>query len=109
MKNVLVIGGSFSAIPILKEIFKIGFSPIVISSDKSEPGHKFAAQSIYCDYSDVDKSIEALKDVHFDYVVPTCNDAAYKLGVAISYSRKLPGYDNLGVCELISSKKYCII
>jgi hypothetical protein len=105
VKNVLVIGGSFSAIPILKEIIKIGYGPIVISSDKSEPGHKLATQSIYCDYSDLDKSIEALKDVHFDYVVPTCNDAAYKLGVAIAYSRKLPGYDNLAVCESISSKK----
>ena len=105
MKNVLVVGGSFSSIPILKEIVKIGYSPIVISADKGEPGHNFASQSIYCDYSDLEKSIDVLKDVHFDFVVPTCNDAAYKLGVAIAYDRKLPGYDNLAICEIISSKK----
>ena len=105
MKNVLVIGGSFSSIPILKEIVKIGYSPIVISADKSEPGHKFAAKSIYCDYSDLDTSLDALKDVHFDFVVPTCNDAAYKLGVAIAHERKLPGYDNLAISEIINSKK----
>ena len=105
MKKVLVIGGSYSSIPILKETVKIGFSPIVISADESEPGHRFADQSIYCDYSDIDKSIEKLEKVHFDYVVPTCNDAAYKLGAAIAYARKLPGYDKLPICELIGSKK----
>lgn len=105
MRNVLVIGGSFSSIPILKEIIKVGYSPIVISSDKNEPGHKLAARSVYCDYSDIDKSIDALKIIHFDYVVPTCNDSAYKLGAVIANDRALPGYDELPICDIIGSKK----
>jgi hypothetical protein len=102
--SVLLVGGSFSSLPIIKALSEYGLKLILISGDKTEPGHNFAEHSIVCDYSDVIESLKALDSIDFDYVVPSCNDKAYKLASIVASIRKLPGYDELQTCELISSK-----
>jgi biotin carboxylase len=111
MQRALIIGGSYSAIPIGKAILENGYALTLITGDPNEPLAAYASELIICDYSDVQKSMEALRGKSFNKVIPSCNDAAFTLGAFLANERKLPGFDSINTVETVNSKilfrKFC--
>ena len=103
-KAVLLIGASYSAVPLAKLIKESGFKLLILTGKPEEPATYFAEQVIEVDYSNHEKSMQELKKYKFDFVVPTCNDASYLLGAKIANAYGLPGFDIYETCLLISSK-----
>lgn len=103
-RRALLVGGSYSAIPIGKAIRELGLEIICLTGDSSEPMVALADEVVIADYSQVADSLTAIVDKSFDYVVPSCNDAAYTLCAQIAEMRQLPGYDTKETVEIVNSK-----
>lgn len=110
-KRVLVIGGSFSAVPILGALKALDYELLLLTGNTMEPGIQYADEVYITDYSKIAESIEMLRNVKFDAVVPSCNDSAYLLASELADRRNLFGYDTLAVRKIINQKKdfrkYC--
>ena len=104
MKNVLLVGGSYSAIPIIKELVNKNLQITVLSGDKDEPCHKIADDSVLADYKETKSCLKILKDIEIDYVVPSSNDAAYEMALEISVERNLPGFDDIETYKELCTK-----
>ena len=106
MKKALLIGSSFSAMPIMKELKNSSIEVSVCGSFKKDPCHSYADNSYFIDYSIKEDLCELVKKNNFDYLVPTCNDASYnscswvqqKLG-------KYFGFDAFSTTEILHNKK----
>jgi phosphoribosylaminoimidazole carboxylase (NCAIR synthetase) len=95
MRRVLVLGGSFSAIEMIKCAKGLGFYVIVCSGDQNEPGHSISNESVYLDYSDIKAVCEYVSSNPIDFVIPTSNDAAYRTGLELNQNFNFPGFDSL--------------
>jgi biotin carboxylase len=104
MRNVLLVGGSYSAIPIINELVKKNLRITVLSGDREEPCHKIADSSILADYKETKSCLKMLKDIDIDYVVPSSNDTAYEMALEISAERGLPGFDNIETYKALCTK-----
>lgn len=104
-KTALLIGGSYSALPLGELIHNSGFKLIILTSNPNEPATYFADRVIVADYSNHQESLDALRSERFDYVIPSCNDSSYLLGARLAEMFKLPGFDSFEICNLISSKR----
>ena len=93
MKRVLVLGGSFSAVEMIKCARSLGYYVLVCGRDPEEPGHFLADESVLLDYSDSKEIINYLEVNPVDYVIPTANDAAYRTGIELSEIFQFPGLD----------------
>lgn len=102
--KVLLIGSSFSAVPLLVSLKAFGAVVTVVGSDKIEPCHQIGDQSIFEDYSDAQKLLEVCRSEEFDYIVPSCNDYAYLSSSLVANELGLPGYDSDEVTSTLHSK-----
>jgi len=104
-KKVLLVGTSFSAIPLLKELKKQGFNVSVCGGLKDDPCHKYAEKSFYIDYSKKDKLLKLCQDEEFDYIVPSCNDFAYNSASYVADKLdRFYGFDSYDTTLLLHTK-----
>ncbi len=103
-KTALVIGGSYSALPIVRELVEKGLQVLLLTGDKSEPCSSYSKVLINVDYSDFEASKKSLEGLQFDFVVPSCNDTSYVLAAEIARERKLPGFDMETSVSIVNSK-----
>jgi biotin carboxylase len=102
--TALMIGGSYSALPIVRALTREGINIILVTGDTSEPCARYSQQLVKVDYSDIVASEELLSDLEFDYVIPSCNDSSYTLAAKLARDRQLPGYDTEASVSIINSK-----
>jgi phosphoribosylaminoimidazole carboxylase (NCAIR synthetase) len=102
MVRVLVLGGSFSAVEIIKCIKDLGFFVIVCGRDREEAGHHLADESVFLDYSDSLMIADYIRNHPVNFIVPTANDAAYRTGLELNKIFRFPGFDDpvSGLCFL---------
>lgn len=105
-KNVLLLGSSYSAMPILKEIRRAGHSVTVVGSIKADPCHAIADFSIFEDYSKPEELFKYMENKIYDYVVPTCNDISYITGAVLAERYELAGFDSLDNTKIIHNKSF---
>ncbi len=106
MKKALLIGSSFSAMPIMQELRNSSIEVSVCGAFKKDPCHSYTNNSYFIDYSIKEDLFDLVKNNNFDYLVPTCNDASYnscswvqqKLG-------KYFGFDEFSTTEILHNKK----
>lgn len=103
--KALLIGSSFSALPLLLTLKEFGASVTVVGSDKSDPCHALADNSIFEDYSDANRLLEVCKSQKFDYIVPSCNDYAYLSSSYVANQLGLPGFDSEQITSVLHSKE----
>jgi hypothetical protein len=89
MPKALVLGTSFTAIPIINRLQRRGFSVTTVGRLPNDEGHRISDAQIIEDYSDWRSVMESVKGQTFDAVVPTCNDVSYLSAAYLS--------QNLGV------------
>lgn len=102
--KVLLIGSSFSAMPFLFALKRLGADVTVIGKYESDPCHNFVEHSIYEDYSNPEVLLEVCRTHGFDYIVPTCNDYSYVAGSAVADILGLPGFDSPKVTTILHTK-----
>ncbi len=102
--RVLVLGGSFSALPIIVELKNCGFEIWLAGNNELEPGIEISDGYINVDYSDALATLEATKYLSYKYVIPSCNDAAYLTAAYIAENLQLSGLDSLYTSQLLHQK-----
>jgi carbamoylphosphate synthase large subunit len=103
--RALLIGSSFSAMPVLIFLKKQGYHVSVCGGLKSDPCHIYAHQSFYVDYSNRDDLLDLLKSNNFDFIIPTCNDYSYNAASFVSTSlNQFHGFDTDSVTTTLHSK-----
>ncbi len=105
-KKVLLLGSSFSALPILKYLQKNNFEVTVCGSIESDPCHHFADDSVYINYLNVDEVEQEVKRKKYDYIVPSSNDTSYLTCSKIAQNFTYPGIDSVEVTNIIHNKEY---
>ncbi|MCU7828655.1 MAG: ATP-grasp domain-containing protein [Candidatus Thiodiazotropha sp. (ex Myrtea sp. 'scaly one' KF741663)] len=95
MKNVLLVGSSFSAAPLFFNLKKRGFKVSVVGNSKSDPCHQYSDESCYFDYSKESNLLDLVRDKKFDFIVPACNDYSYMSCVSVAEELGYPGFDNI--------------
>jgi len=103
-KKILLIGSSYSALPILFYLKKQGFYVCVCGAYKDDVGHLYANKSFYIDYSDKEELLKLCKKEKFDYIVPSCNDYAYNSASYIASKLNFIGFDDYNITMLLHTK-----
>lgn len=105
-RKVLLLGSGLTAYPILKAIKNLGFYAVVVGNRTSDICHGFGDESLFEDYSNIAAVRRFAENEDINFVVPGCNDVAYKTGVALSRILGAPGYDAEGTAKLIFNKMH---
>ncbi len=103
-KSVLLVGSSYSAVPILFALKKYGCHVTTCGNIPSDPGHHFSDDALPIDYSDRDWLLEAVKSRHFDYLVPSGNDFSYLSTSWVAQKLGYPGFDSYSTTEILHTK-----
>ena len=102
--KTLLIGSSFSAVPMLVDLKRRGASVTVIGKYKDDPCHLYADHSVFADYSDPEALLRVCRDYGFDYMVPSCNDYAYISASFVADKLGLPGFDKPEITATLHTK-----
>lgn len=103
-KKVLLIGTSFSAVPLFQEL-RGDYIISVCGGLKDDPCHKYADKSFYIDYSNKEKLLQLCIDEKFDFIVPSCNDYAYNSASYVATKlNKYNGFDSYETTLLLHTK-----
>lgn len=103
--RVLLVGTSFSAIPLLQYLKDNKYHVSVCGGLKNDPCHNYADQSFYIDYSQKDLLLELCQQEEFDFLVPTCNDYSYNSASYVATKlRKFYGFDHFDITSILHTK-----
>lgn len=103
-KRALLIGSSFSAVPLFFELKKRQFHVTVCGKIKSDPCHQYADESLFLDYSIKEELLNAVETGSYDFIIPSCNDFAYMSATWVSKYQTFSGFDTLQTAEILHKK-----
>ena len=103
-KKVLLIGSSYSALPILFYLKEKGYKVSVCGAYKDDPAHLYADENFYIDYSNKEDLLNLCKKEKFNYLVPSCNDYAYNSASYVANRLGFVGFDNYETTMLLHTK-----
>lgn len=103
-EKVLLVGSSFSAVPLFFELKKNNCQVFVCGTFKDDPCHLYADGSYFIDYSDKEALLKLVLTERFDYIVPSCNDYSYMSCSWVANELKLPGFDDYQTSIILHSK-----
>lgn len=103
-KKVLLLGSSYSAVPILDRLKKRGYHVAVCGNAKSDPCHLYADTSYFENYADIASVQKIFDNANFDYLVPSCNDTAYMTATRLASEYGFCGYDTTETAEILHQK-----
>ncbi|MEO5346423.1 MAG: hypothetical protein H7834_08605 [Magnetococcus sp. YQC-9] len=103
-EQVLLVGSSFSAAPVLFALKQHGLHVHVCGNLPSDPCHAHADGSHYTDYSNAVNLESLLTQQPYAHVVPTCNDYSYLSCAQLAEKWHLPGFDSWETCLLLHTK-----
>lgn len=92
-KKALLVGSSFSAVPIFFALKRHGLHVSVCGNAPGDPCHQYSDASFYIDYSNPEALAHVVKENGFDYLVPTCNDYSYMSCAQLGEHHEFPGID----------------
>ncbi len=93
-KKLLVAGGSYGDIPIIKEAKKLGFYVITSGNREDDLGHQFSDEYHLRDFSNKEDILELAKDLNIDAIVPSCHDLSMVTCSYVAEKLGLAGYDS---------------
>lgn len=104
-EKVLLIGTSFSAVPLLQFLKQSNYHVSVCGGLKNDPCHSYADSSYFIDYSNKKKLLELCQNENFDFLVPSCNDYAYNSASYVATKlNKFFGFDHWDKTNLLHTK-----
>ena len=103
-KEVLLIGTSFSAVPIYSALKQLGCRVAVCGASPADPCHVFADESHHIDYSQRELLLELVRDKGIKHIVPSCNDYAYLSAAWVAEQESLDGFDSYETTLILHNK-----
>lgn len=102
--RVLLVGSSFSAMPMLKCLRERGLAVTTIGKYKNDPCHRYSDMQILEDYSDPNTLLQICREQTFDFIVPTSNDYSYMSAAFVANEMGFPGFDEAESTNIIHYK-----
>lgn len=104
VKRVLLVGSSFSALPILQQLRQRQCHISVCGAYQDDPGHALADASFDVNYADKEALLDLARSQNFDYIVPSCNDYSYLSSSWVANQLGLPGFDPYETSRMLHTK-----
>lgn len=104
MKKTLLVGTSYSAIPILKCLFDHSVDVTTCGSNRDDPGHLYSNNQIYLNYSDASIVDQLQIEQSFQYLCPSCNDYSYNTCSFVAEKHGLTGFDPYEITQTLHNK-----
>lgn len=104
IKNILLLGTSFSALPLANRIKNKNYNLITVGINKNEAAHQISDMQIYTDYSNIKELEKAVKHLNIDAIVPSCNDYAYSSATKLANILKIDFPDSEDTVNLLHKK-----
>lgn len=102
--RTLLLGASFSAVPIFNRLIRAGQDVTVVGSLRDDPCHQLTNKSVFADYSDINEIRKIWLEGDFEHIVPSCNDASLKTATEIASEHNVIGYDSIETFNQIANK-----
>ncbi|WP_341882016.1 hypothetical protein [Synechococcus sp. UW140] len=102
--KVLLLGSSYSALPILNSLRSLGLEVTVCGINSNDPCHLAANKSCILDYSKPNLVLEHFQCNSYQFIVPSCNDASYNTASLVAEECSLPGFDKYNNTLLLHTK-----
>ena len=105
MKNTLLIGTSYGAVPLLFYLKQKNHRVSVCGRIENDPCHAYADRSFLIDYSQKEQLLELCENENFDYLVPSSNDISYKSASYVaSVLNRYCGFDSNKISASLHTK-----
>lgn len=101
---MLLVGSSYSAIPLLYHLKSYGCVVGVCGNLGDDRAVAHADSYHPLDYSKKEELLEVVKQEKFDYLVPSCNDFSYLACAWVADQLGYPGYDGYETAALLHTK-----
>lgn len=104
-KRVLLVGTSFSAVPLLQYLKNLGYRVAVCGGYENDPCHMYADESFHVNYSKKEELLRLCIEEEFDYIIPSCNDYSYNSASYVATKlNKFSGFDNIKTTNILHAK-----
>ena len=111
-EKVLILNGSFSELPIIEEVKKMGYYVVTTGNIPELMGHKYADEYIQADYSDKECILDLVKKNGISYIVSCANDFGVLTAAYVAEQMGWKGHDSYENAVLLHHKdkfkKYCL-
>jgi carbamoylphosphate synthase large subunit len=94
MKRLLIAGGSYSDIPLIKEAKKQGYYVITSGNRESDLGHKYSDECHLVDFSDKDSMLRLAQELNIDAIIPSCHDLSMVTSSYVANTLGICNYDS---------------
>lgn len=93
-KKILIAGGSYSDIPLIKAAKEKGLYVITTGNRKDDLGHQFSDEFELADFSNKEDILELAQKLNIDFICPSCHDLSLVSCAYVAGKLNLPGYDS---------------
>lgn len=105
MKNkLLVAGGAYGDIPLIKAAKELGFYVITTGNRPNELGHSCSDEYICANYSDRESLLKLAVDNNIQVICPSCSDISAISSAYVAEALQLPGHDSYETACIIHNK-----
>ncbi|MCP4760677.1 MAG: ATP-grasp domain-containing protein [archaeon] len=103
-KKILINGGGYADIPLIKAAKDLGFHVITTGNRPNDLGHQFSDEYIKADFSDNNEILDLVKKTNCSYIVPSCNDFAMLSASFATGKMDFPYLDDLVTTKILHHK-----
>lgn len=104
MQKLLILGGGYAEIPLIKAAKELGFYVITTGYYATELGHQHSDEYIHADYSNKELMVDIVKSAKIDFIVPSCNDFSILSAAYISQTLKIGRFDTYEATKILHHK-----
>lgn len=103
-KKLLIAGGGYADIPLIKAAKKLGYHVITSGNRPGELGHKESDEYHAADFSDPEAMLELAINLKIDAICSCSNDFSATSSAYVAECLGLPGHDTYETAQLIHHK-----
>lgn len=104
MKKIIILNGSISDLPIIQKAKEMGYYVITTGNAPELPGHKYADEYIYADYSDKDLILRIARENKVEGIVSCANDFGVITASYVAEEMGWPGHDSYETSVMMHHK-----
>jgi biotin carboxylase len=103
-KKLLILGGGYADIPLIKAAKGFGFYVITSGNRADDLGHQYSDECCLADFSDPQAMLTLARARQVDAVCACCNDFSALSAAYVAEQMGLPGHDSYQIAQTIHHK-----
>ena len=104
MKKLLIAGGGYADIPLIKAAKTLGFYVISSGNKADDLGHQYSDLYEPCDFSDKDELLKVSRKYRINAICPCANDFSALSSAYVAEEMGFPGHDSYEKSKIIHYK-----